>query len=351
MRRLLVACGAFVLLASGCGDLLEPAAAVVAGQKITVDEISADLNRFAASAEFKRLSEQGDAQELKRQVEQQLLTQAIRRAVLEPKAAEFGITVSEEELTQRLDEVKADFETEAAFEEALKEQGLTFDQLEELVRDSLLEEELRAKVTENAGPTEEDLQAFYEENEARFQETAAQHILVEGKALAQRLSRQLQAAPPRQVETLFAKLAKEHSTDQSNAGRGGDLGFFSPGEFVPPFEAAAADLEIGEVSDPVKTEFGFHVIRVTDRRLAPFEDVVGQIEQELGTGAADEAWEEYVAQAYEEADVKVNPRYGEFDEETFQVVDPSAEDVPGAEVPDETPAPAEDQAPAPSPAE
>ncbi len=349
MRRLLVMCSAFALLAGGCGELLDPAAAVVAGDKITVEEISADLERFSASPEFARLSEQGDAQELKRQVEQQLLSQAIRRAVLQPKAEELGIDVSEEELSQRLEEIKADFETEGAFEEALKEQGLTLDQLEQLVADSLLEEELRAKVTEGAAPSEEDLQAFYEENQARFEETAAQHILVDDKGLAQKLARQLQAARAGKIDQLFAQLAKKHSTDDSNAAKGGDLGFFGPGEFVPPFEAAAAELEIGEVSDPVKTEFGFHVIRVTDRRLASFEDVVGQIQQELGTGAADKAWEEYVVQAYEEADVKVNPRYGEFDEETFQVVDPTAEDVPGAEVPQEDGSPGEGEPPAPSP--
>lgn len=334
MKRLIVpfVALALALMLTGCGELLDPAAAVVNGQKITVDEITADLERFEASPEFERLAQQGDAQALKRQVEQQILSQEIRRAVLQPKAEGFGIEVTDEDVAERMDQIKQDFPTEGAFEEALKEQGLTLDQLTELVRDNLLEERLREKVTEETGPTEEELTAYYESNEADFTETAARHILVDDKALASRIAKQLQAAKDEAaLERVFEKLAKKHSTDQSNAAQGGDLGYFKPGDFVPEFERAADELEIGEVSGPVKTEFGFHVILVTDRRVAPFEDVRAEIEQELGQGAADEAWDEYVRKAYEEADVKVNPKYGEFDEESLAVVDPTAQDVPGAE--------------------
>lgn len=352
MRGLLVgSVVALALLLGGCGELLDPAAAVVNGEKITVDEIAADLERFEESPEFERLSQQGDAQALKRQVEQQILSQEIRRAVLQPKAEELGIEVTDEDVEQRMEEIKQDFPSQGAFEEALKEQGLTLEQLTQLVRDSLLEERLRAEVTESTGPSEEELRAYYEENEAEFQETEARHILVEERDLARRLSTQLQQAPEGKLEELFTRLARKHSTDPSGS-EGGELGYFKPGEFVPEFEQAADELEVGEVSDPVQSEFGFHVIWVTDRRLAPFEEVVGSIEETLGRGAADEAWNEYVRKAYEQADVKVNPRYGEFDEEALVVVDPTAEDVPGAEEdaggaspgppdPNESPLPAE----------
>ena len=331
MKRLILTSVAAVTLLAGCGELLDPAAAVVNGQKITVDEITADLERFEESPEFERLAQQGDSQALKRQVEQQILSQEIRRAVLQPRAEEFGIEITDADVQERMDQIKQDFPSEGAFQEALKEQGLTLEQLTELVRDNLLEERLRAEVTEGTGPSEEELTAYYEENEADFTETAAQHILVEDRALAERLSKQLQKASEDEREDLFARLARQHSTDQSNAAQSGDLGYFKPGDFVPEFERAANKLEIGEVSGPIKSEFGFHVIWVTDRRVAPLEDVRGEIEQELGQGAADEAWDAYVREAYMEADVKVNPRYGEFDEEALVVVDPSAEDVPGAE--------------------
>ncbi|HJR44432.1 MAG TPA: peptidylprolyl isomerase [Actinomycetota bacterium] len=341
MRRLLLSCIAVLsLIAPACGELLDPAAAVVNGKKITVEQISAELDRFERSPEFDRLAEQGDAQELKRQVEQQILSQEIRRAVLEPKADEVGIEVTDEDVQERLEQVKADFPNEGAFAETLKEQGLTLDQLEGFLRDNILEEQLRTEITKDAGPTDEELQAHYDENIADFQETEAQHILVDDKALAARLARQLKAAPRNQIDDLFARLAERYSTDEGSAATGGELGYFKPGDFVPPFEKAADALEIGEISDPVRSEFGFHVIRVTDRRVAEFGDVVEDIRSEIGAGAEDEAWDSFVEEAYSEADVKVNPRYGEFDEETLQVVDPTAEDVPGAE---------EGGAPAPTP--
>lgn len=333
---------AALLLAPACGELLDPAAAVVNGNKITVEEIAADLERFEDSAEFERLSEQGDAKELKRQVEQQLLSQEIRRAVLQPKAEEQGIEVSEGEITARLDEIKADYESDAAFEKALKEQNLSLEQVEQLVADRLLEEELRAKVTEGAGPSDEEVRAFFDENQARYEEAEAQHILVEDRAKAEDIAGQLQDASKAKVDNLFAKLAKRLSIDESNAANAGELGFFGPGDFVAPFEKAAAKLDVGQISDPVQTEFGWHIIRVTDRRVAVFEDVAAEIRQELGQGAVDEAWDDFVRTAYVDADVKVNPRYGEFDEESFQVVDPTAEDVPGAEVPEVEPTPGVD---------
>jgi len=350
MRRLAPVCAAIFLLTPACGELLDPAAAVVNGNKITVEEIAADLEGFEDSSEFERLSQQGDAQELKRQVEQQLLSQEIRRAVLEPKAEELDVEVSEEEITARLDEIKADYESQGAFEEALKEQNLTLEQVEQLVADSLLEEKLRAKVTEDATPSEEEVQAYYDENQDRYAETEAQHILVGDEAKARDIATQLDAARDSQVDDFFATLAKRFSIDDSNADNAGELGFFGPGDFVAPFEKAAAKLEIGEISGPVETEFGWHVIRVTDRRVAPFEEVAADIEEELGQGAVDEAWDEFVRNAYEDADVKVNPRYGEFDEESFQVVDPSAEDVPGAEVPETEGSPGVDPNESPTPA-
>ncbi|HYI45416.1 MAG TPA: peptidylprolyl isomerase [Actinomycetota bacterium] len=320
-----------VLLSSACANLLEPAAAVVEGKKITVDEVSSGLERFTRTAEFERLSTQGDAQAIQRQFEQGFLSQLIRRSVLEPRAETFDVEVTDDELNARLEQIQDDFPSVSAFEEALKEQGLDREQLEQLVRDSLLEEELRAGVTAEAAPTDAELRDYYESHEDEFSQTRAQHILVDNKNLAEQIGTQARTAPKKKAQQTFAKLAKDFSTDKANARKGGDLGFFSSGELVPPFEQAAAALDIGEVSDPVKTDFGWHVIRVTDRRVSPFEEVSDQIAERLSVETEDRVWSEWLAAAYKDADVKVNPRYGELDLESGQVVDATAEDIPGAE--------------------
>ncbi|HEV3471686.1 MAG TPA: peptidylprolyl isomerase [Actinomycetota bacterium] len=345
MRRVWLASIAFILLA-GCGGLLAPAAAVVNDKKITTEEIQTAVDDFKASQEFKRLAEQGDEDAITREFEQSYLSQLIRRAVLEPKATELGISVTEEDVEEQLDDIKAEFPSESAFNEALKEQGLTLEQLRQLVRDRALEEKLRAEVTAAAAPDEAELRAYYENNLDDFLETDTQHILVDERALATTISRQLRMAPKSEVDDLFDRLAKKHSKDKSNKAIGGALGYNPPGSFVPAFEEAADALEVGEISAPVKTRFGWHVIRVNDRRPRPFAQVEESIQVELGAPSDEEIWDGWVAEAYEAADVKVNPRYGEFNPETQTVEDVSARTAPGAQ---ETPREAQQPSPTRSP--
>ena len=338
MKRLLaIAC--MLLALPACGELFDPAAAVVNGDKITVAEVDEDLDLFTASAEFERLSQQQEPGALTRSVEQQILSEKIRVAVLQPEASTRDITITGEDVAARIEEIKADFPNEGAFDETLKEQGLTLPRLEEIVRLNLLEERLRADVTADVGASEDELRTFYDANIDRYRETRAQHILVEDGGRAATIVQQLRAAPPNEVDDLFARLAQRFSTDESNADAAGDLGYYRPGDFVADFERAADQLDEGEISNPVRTEFGFHVIRVNDRRIAPFEDVQESIAEELGEGEADEAWNDFLQDAFRAADVKVNPRYGEFDLATLQVVNAGADQVPGVEEPVPTQSP------------
>lgn len=331
----LAVCASVALSTASCGTLLDPAAAIVGDHKITTDEVQAAVDEFKESPEFLRLAEQGDADALTREFEQSYLSQLIRRAIFTPEAQERGIEVTDEEVQDQLDDIRSEFPTPNAFEEALREQGLTLDQLIELIGDRTLEEELRAAITADLSPTETEIEAHYEDNILQFTETEAQHILVDRRELAADISEQLQAASRSEVAGLFRDLARQHSTDKSNKAKAGKLGFNSPGAFVPEFEAGANELEIGEISDPIETEFGWHVVRVTDRRRLPLEDVRDQIQIQLSGEAEDAAWESWVKSVYVAADVEVNPRYGEFNLDTQRVEDASARTIPGAE---ETPA-------------
>lgn len=309
MRRVLVWVVTAVAVLTACGNLLEPAAAVVGGEKIPVSRVEAALDRFTASDQFEQLAEQNDPQAIRRQFEQGFLSQLVRRAVLEPKAEELGLSVTDADVTERLDQIKADFPSQSAFEEAVREQGLTLDQLDEIIYDQVLIERLRNEVTGDLAPGENQLRRFYDENIVDFRETKAQHILVDEEGLARRISTTLQNAPTERVDALFKRLAARHSQDESNAQRAGKLGFVEPGTLVPEFEQAADDLEVGQISDPVQTQFGYHVIRVTDRRTSRFEEVRDEIEQQVGGTLRDEAWQEYLEGVYADAEVRVNPRY------------------------------------------
>ena len=328
---------ALLLVLSGCGNLFDTAAAVVGGTKITVQEVSEGLDKFKATEEYQRLAAQGDSQAIERQFQQAYLTQLVRRAVLEPRAEELGVEVTDEEVAERIDEIKNDFGSDSGFEEALKEQGLDLEQLELLVRDNILEDKLREEVTADIGATDEEVETYYELNIADYTRTRSSHILVEDLETARSLARQLQQAPKKQLPDLFEQLARQHSTDKGSAKNGGDLGFTSAGELVEPYENTAADLEIGEVSDPVQSQFGYHIIRVTDREVTPLSDASIPIAEQLSEGEKETVWQKWLKDAYKEADIRVNSRFGELDPDTQQIVDATAEDLPGAVEPSPTP--------------
>jgi peptidyl-prolyl cis-trans isomerase D len=135
----------------------------------------------------------------------------------------------------------------------------------------------------------QDVQNYYEDNAQQFstpEQVRASHILLETEGkneedvrkLAEDIAKQARAGAD------FAALAKQYSEDESNNTTGGDLDYFSRGQMVPEFDTAAFSLEPGEVSDPVKTSFGYHVIKMADKRAAtsrPLAEVQAQIEDQI----------------------------------------------------------------------
>ncbi len=145
-----------------------------------------------------------------------------------------------------------------------------------LLVESLLNAETRARVTE------EEMRKIYDEQRARItpeEEVRARHILVETEEEAKALIAQLRGGAD------FEALAREKSKDPGGARNGGDLGFFTKGQMVPEFATAAFAMQAGQLSEaPVKTQFGWHIIKVEERRqrqIPSFEQVRGQIEDFL----------------------------------------------------------------------
>ena len=129
-----------------------------------------------------------------------------------------------------------------------------------------------------ASVTDEAVQKMYEERAVQFArpQVNARHILVKDQALAQTLSTQLREGAD------FAALASEHSTDPGSGKRGGDLGWFDESKMIKPFADVAFSAKVNEISDPVETRFGFHVIEVLERReKTPLEEVRPNLEQEI----------------------------------------------------------------------
>ena len=340
MKRALIALGAISVIAmSACGTLFSPAAAVVNGKKITIGEVENALDEFLPSEQHDQLIQQGaDDLAVQRQFEQFYLTSIVKLRVFEAEAAELGVTPSEKEIDAGVEEVKSSYGD--TFEKVLDRVGLDLQTIRNFVTLDLLESELKAKVTASAVPTDAELREFYDSHIDDYTRTRASHILVDDEQLADRISKRLQDAPTDEVDSLFATLAKRYSTDNATADRGGDIGFLTIGQIPEEFANAALALAPGEVSDPVHTSFGWHVIEVTDRKVQPFEEVKDAIETLIGSPAEDKLWHDFLVQSYQDADVKVNPRFGELDIETQQIVNASSAQVPGvAGAPSPSPSP------------
>lgn len=129
--------------------------------------------------------------------------------------------------------------------------------------------------------SDEDVRAYYDANPDLYSTTqvAASHILVKDEETARQIRAELAEHPER-----FADIAKEKSTDTASAKKGGDLGLFGQGRMVPEFDRVAFSLKPGQVSDPVKTRYGWHIITVTERKEGerkPFDQVKEQIRTTL----------------------------------------------------------------------
>jgi len=154
------------------------------------------------------------------------------------------------------------------------------DKLQDLKKRLIVESFLKKKVESDAQLSDADLKKFYEQNIDKFkagEQVKASHILVKAEAEANEILAKIKAGGN------FEELAKKHSAD-SSAAKGGDLGWFGKGAMVPPFEKAAMALKEGQVSGVVKSDFGFHIIKLTGKRAAgtrPFEEVKEQIKAAL----------------------------------------------------------------------
>jgi peptidyl-prolyl cis-trans isomerase C len=150
------------------------------------------------------------------------------------------------------------------------------DKLQDLRKRLIVESFLKKKVEAESKVSDEDLKKFYEQNKDKFksgEQIKASHILVKTENEAKEIQAKLKAGGN------FEELAKKSSVD-SSAAKGGDLGWFGKGSMVPAFEKAALALKEGQISDIVKSDFGFHIIKLTGKRAAgvrPLEEVKEQI--------------------------------------------------------------------------
>ncbi len=222
-----------------------------------------------------------------------MLDQMIAFRLLKQESLRRQVTATDAELEAAMKQVRAQFPNDAAFQDALKAQKITVDELRKETRSNLLiSKMLDQEITPQLTVKPSDISAFYEKNPDKFQQPEsirASHVLIAVPQAADAPTRQKARAKAEDVLKQakagadFAKLAETYSNDASKS-HGGDLGYFPKGQMVPAFEAAAFALKPGGLSGVVESPFGYHIIKLTDRKPAhtvPFGEVSSRIEQFL----------------------------------------------------------------------
>jgi parvulin-like peptidyl-prolyl isomerase len=216
-------------------------------------------------------------------VQQNILQELVRRAELAQKAPALNVTVDDAQVETQLKQIKKQYfgGSEQRYRTELKRQCVTDAEVKQDVRANVLSDSIYKKVTGDTKVSDADVKSYYDSHQSVYTQPetrVVRHILVKDKALADRLEGQLKGGAD------FAALAKKYSQDPGSKAQGGTL-TISRGQTVPEFDKAAFDLKTGEISEPVKTQFGWHIIQAqkaaTTSKKTPYAQVKAAIRQQL----------------------------------------------------------------------
>jgi parvulin-like peptidyl-prolyl isomerase len=377
LRVLLVS----TLFLGACGgefgsSYFAPTAALVCGEisctKIPESRIAEQLSVIMEDDETAKPFRGPGSAASRVDAQREILSNLIRDEVALQKARTMRITErnAKPAADAKLKEIKAQFQSEKAFQDQLKNEGLTLPRLEAL----LLQEEVLKKVQDQVGrgseATPAEIEEFYQLNKSQYDaQVNVSHILICGELNQQ--ERRCNLKPEdnaRAAEALrraragenFGSLAREYSADETSRIKDGEIGFVSRGDLVPELEEAAFNLlSVGDISDPIKTQFGLHIVKL-NAIGKPLDVARGDIEKGLTQRKLTRAFDEWLIASIKASRIKVNPKIGKYDPIAQVVVplDAEEEKAPAAapspqptasppEIPDPPTAPEQGIPPAP----
>jgi len=253
-----------------------------------------------------------DAGQLKKLIDQAATSLAERKLLLTAAAA-AKTTVSAEDLEKALQSEYSRRGSEQAFLEALKSADISIEHVKKNIQETLVINTFLSRIAEGAAKVSEDeLRAAYKLEAAEDKTATVRHILIltEGK------SDQEKAEARTKIEDIlaqakagadFTELAKEYSEDPGSKDKGGLYEDFPRGQMVKPFEDAAFTVPVGELSGVVETTFGYHILKIVDRKkeTRPFEEIRAELESKLRQGKQGTTVQEYVQKLKEKAKFKL----------------------------------------------
>jgi parvulin-like peptidyl-prolyl isomerase len=314
-RLILLLCALVSLALAGCGgggDVPADAVALVDGQEIAKTDYDALIEQARTSyknqkREFPKAGSQ-EFQTLKNQAVQFL----IQREQFEQEAEALDVAITDKQVDARLEQIRKQYfgGDKKKYEAQLKEQGLSDAQVRKDIRAQIVSEKIFEEVTRAEKVTDKEVEDYYAKNKTQYSQPESRevrHILVKTKAKADDVYAQVKGGGD------FAALAKKLSEDTGSKDNGGKL-TISRGQTVAPFDKQAFELKLNEISTPVKTEFGFHVIQALGAakpaKVTPLKDVQDSIRQQLVQTKKNEAMTKWVDELKKDYEDKVTYAIG-----------------------------------------
>lgn len=339
--------GAFCLFAP-----LPVRAAVIDRTVATVDGQAIMLSEYEKNAapildQFKKSAPESEqTAEHLADIKKRVLDQMIDDRLLVAEAKKKNIHVSQLEVDDGVKKVRSRFNSDEEFNDEMKKEGMNTEEFRKHIQDQLatiklIDQEVKAKVPP---PTDDEIKELYDTLDAilkdkpipgshtpseldelkslskavqrRFDQRArARHILIRVPANASKEEKDAALKKIKDIQARlkkgedFAELAGKYSEDPGSKDRGGDLGYFSHGDMVPAFDKAAFALDVGQTSDIVETDFGYHIIQLEEKKAATkmsMDDIKDDLREYLFQQRGAKRFESYVKDLRSKADVKTN---------------------------------------------
>ncbi|MCR3955690.1 MAG: peptidylprolyl isomerase [Gudongella sp.] len=297
IRILMIAIIAAVVL-SGCATQQEGIVAEVDGHEITQEEFDKDFQVYKDLYERQlgegALDQEGiDGKTMGESLEESILEKLIMERLIQDDNEKKGIEFSEEDLQEYIDQYKESIGGEESYQQFLQSNDLSDEYFVDNMRKELRGSKHKEDFLSGVSIGDDEAREYYEENREDLVEINASHILLGSEEEAENIQSRLDEGED------FSQLATTESLDSVSAVNGGNLGYFGKGQMIPEFEEVAFQLEEGEISHVVKTEVGYHIIKLQDKRES-FDD----LEDKVISMIKEQAYFEYVQSLRDEATIK-----------------------------------------------
>src|SRR5262245_7754847 len=307
---------ALVAVLAGCGgggsSVSSDSVAQVNGEDISQQQFNALLAQAKKSYESQKRKWPAAGTTEYDTLKNQAVAYLVQREEFQQEADKLGVTVTDSDVEKRLKQIKKQYfgGKETRYKQQLSKQGLTDAQVRDDIKAQLIQEKIFKKVTSNVKVSDADVKKYYDQHQTQYgtpEQRDVAHILVKSKKLADQLYQRVKSGED------FSKLAKKYSQDPGSKAQGGKL-TISKGQTVGPFDQTAFLLPTGKFSHPIKTDFGWHIIKalsgVKPAQTTPYTKVKASIKQQLLQQKRNDAMTNWSTKLKKDFDGKVSYQTG-----------------------------------------